>query len=433
MADLQLLRVPSMEIGYGRMGVMVERELRALGVDLSTDVEDDPAGTMLLCSTPAHLLRYREGQRLVVMTMWEATNLPEPFRESLHLFDTVLVPSQQNVELFSPFHPDVRYVPLGIDPEVWKQTRRTPPTNRFTFLIGGSGPRKGLDVAYKAFLAAFPDSSWGDGPEPWLLMKSPRHTPFVGSRIMQINGRLSAEDEVALYATSHCYLQPSRGEGFGLQPLQAIAQGCPTILTDAHGHASFAHLGIGISAELVDTKPGAFMYGEAGQWWEPSVDEMAEQMRWVYDNYEQAERNAWMNSHVAQSQFTWQNTASNVLLELGDLPAYRGSGQWLTPETKKYRVRLTKHHGADIAGHSYRWEPFTDYWVPADVKRILFDGGLLDPQCVLGDIGATDAEIADAGYLSGRESTCGTCGQRLNSQPTKADMIEAELNARVSV
>lgn len=425
MADLQLLRVPSMEIGYGRMGMMVEQEIRRLGVTVSTDVEDDPAGTMLLCSTPAHLLRYREGQRLVVLTMWEATNLPESFRESLHLFDTVLVPSQQNVDLFSPFHPDVRFVPLGIDPSVWTPTERTKPGQRFNFLIGGSGPRKGLDVAFKAFQLAFPDGSWGDGPEPWLVMKSPRHTPFAGPRIMQINGRLTAEDEVALYATSHCYVQPSRGEGFGLQPLQAIAQGCPTILTDAHGHASFASLGLGVSAELTDTKPGSFMYGEAGQWWEPSIDETATWMRRVYDDYETACERAWVNAAVAQAEFTWQRCAERILHELGPLTPYAGSGEWRVPETKKYRVRLLKHHAADIAGHSYRWEPYADYWVPADVKRILFDAGILDPECVFGDGGLTDDVIAASGLRSGADAFCPTCSQRLNSQPTKADLIEA--------
>lgn len=425
MSDLQLLRVPSMEIGYGRMGLMVEAELRRLGVSLSTDVEDDPAGTMLLCSTPAHLLRYREGQRLTILTMWEASNLPEPFRESLHLFDLVLVPSIQNVELFQPFHPDVRFVPLGIDPSVWFPTPRQQPKGKFTFLIGGSGPRKGLDVAYRAFQIAFPDGSWGDGPEPWLMMKSPRHTPFAGPRIMQINGRLPALDEVALYASAHCYLQPSRGEGFGLQPLQAIAQGCPTILTDAHGHASFAPLGIGIPATLVDTKPGAFMYGEAGQWWEPNLDAMVEAMREVYENYERVTTDAWANAAVAQREFTWARTAERLMHEIGDLPAYSGSGQWLIPKTKKYRIILLKHHAADIAGHSYRWEPHVEYWVTADIKRILFDAGLLHPDCIFGDEGLTDEQIAEQEKQSGREAFCPTCHQQLNSRPSKADLIEA--------
>jgi hypothetical protein len=407
------------------MGMMLDEQIRALGVDVSNDVDGDPAGTMLLSSTPSHLLKYREGQRLVLLSMWEADNLPEPFRENLHLFDTVLVPSQQNVDLFGEFHPNVRYVPLGIDPKVWKPTRRTKPGHRFNFLIGGSGPRKGLDLAYKAFRTAFPDRSWGDGPEPWLVFKSPRNVPFSGQRISQINGRISGEEEVLLYAQSHCYLQPSRGEGFGLQPLQAIAQGCPTILTAAHGHASFAHLGIGLSSTMTETKPGSFMHGEAGMWWEPDLNELIEQMRWVYDNYDQAESKAWDCGRIAFDEFTWENSAKRVLDILGSLEPYSGSGEWMEPVSKKYKVVLNRAHAADVAGYSYRWEPWTEYVVSADLKRLLFDAGFLDPSCIFGDQGLTVEEIERAGLKSGAESFCPTCNQVLNSMPSKADRAEA--------
>jgi glycosyltransferase involved in cell wall biosynthesis len=429
MSDLQLIRVPTKVIGYGRMGVFIDAEIRKRGIDVSNEIDGDPAGTVLHCSTPAHLLRYREGQRLTILTMWESTHLPEAMHESLHLFETVFVPSMQNVELFGRHHPNVRYVPLGVDINDWQPTRRKAPEQRFTFLIGGSGPRKGLDLAYKAFRLAFPDNSWGDGPEPWLTLKSPNPSPFGGERVTQINGRLSAEDEIALYADAHCYLQPSRGEGFGLQPLQAIAQGLPTILTHAHGHAAFADLGIPISASYTPTIPGSFMFGEAGDWWEPNLDELTDQMRWVYDNYAKASERAWTNAHVAVKQFTWENTAKILLNELGPLKPYTGSGEWMTPDIKLYRAILVKHHGADIAGTSYRWEPFTEYWVPADVKRVLFDGGYLDPSCVFGDSGLTKEQVESSGLKSGAESHCGTCGQRLGSQPTRADLLYAEMEA----
>ena len=43
----------------------------------------------------------------------------------------------------------------------------------------------------------------------------------------------TSDQEVDLFAEAHCYLAPSKGEGWGLCPHQAIAQGCPTVLTDA--------------------------------------------------------------------------------------------------------------------------------------------------------------------------------------------------------
>ena len=427
---LQLMRVDSKQIGYGRMGVYLDQEIRKLGYRVSNSLDDEPAGTVLHASTPSHLLRYYEGQRLVLLSMWEASTLPEAFREAIHLFDLLIVPSMQNLELFSQHHPNVAYVPLGIDPEIWKPTHRTAPGQRFEFLIGGTGARKGPDLAYKAFRMAFPNGSWGDGPEPWLTFKSPKANPFHGERISQINGRLSGEDEIALYARAHCYLQPSRGEGFGLQPLQAIAQASPTILTDAHGHASFAQYGIPISAKLAPTVPGSFFFGEAGDWWEPDVDELADRMRQVYDNYPEACGNAWESAEVVSREFTWEQTAKKVMRLLDPLPPYIGSGRLLRPEMKLFRVVLNRPHAADIAGHSYRWEAFQEAYVPADVKRILFDGGYLDPSCIEGDAGLTKAEVEAAGYVSGAESYCGTCSQRLGTQPTRADDLESEWAAR---
>lgn len=423
MADLAIMRVDSTEIGYGRMGVYIDREIRKLGINVTNDIDDMPTGTVLHCSTPAHMLKFYDSQRLVLFSMWESANLPESFYESLHLFETVIVPSAQNLELFGQFHPNVKMVPLGIDPAVWTPTERVEDPHQFRFLIGGSGPRKGPDLAYKAFRNAFPAGSW-DGPEPWLILKSPRPSPFSGERVMQINGRLTDDDEVALYANAHCYLQPSRGEGFGLQPLQAIAQGLPTILTDAHGHASFAHLGIGISAQMTPTVPGSFMYGEAGDWWEPSLDELTEQMRWVYDNYTEAAVNAMANAHTAQRDFTWAECARKIMDILNPLEPYTGSGKALTPDIKMFTMILNKPHAAEIAGASYRWEPFTPYVATADVKRVLFDAGLLDPSCVFGDSGLTREQVELSGLKTGAESFCGTCNQRLNSMPTRADLIE---------
>lgn len=425
MSLLQVNKVPNTEIGYGRMGVMLEAALNALGVTTVDGDSAQAAQTVLHCSIPTHLLRWREGQRLVLLSMFESNTLPEAFRESMHHFDLVIVPSEQNRDLFSRYHPNVAVINLGVDPSDWHYTPRATPTSTFTFLHGGSGLRKGGDVAALAFRLAFPDGSWGDGPEPRLILKSPKPADLYGQRISQINGRLSAEDEIRLYETAHCYVQPSRGEGFGLQPLQALAQGLPTILTDAHGHAAFAHLGYGIEATFTPTPRGSFMLGDAGDWWEPDVQACADRMRWVYENYPQACAKAAASAREVAEHWTWTDSARQLLTLLGPLRAYEGSGVECLPTVKRYRTVLNRPHAADIAGHSFRWEAFTPTWEIADVKRILFEGGYLDPSCVDGDSGLTEEQVERAGLLSGKDSVCGTCHQRLNTQPTRADLLDA--------
>src|SRR5262249_49146535 len=153
-----------------------------------------------------------------------------------------------------------------------------------------------------------------------------------------ISGRISPEEEVALYAQAHCYLQPSRGEGFGLQPLQAIAQGCPTILTNAHGHEAFAHLGYGLSTTFSDS--AYFIYGDAGQWWEPDFDELCEHMEMIYDDYGHAVQMAEEWSAEALRDFTWERTANGLLDAIGRdrLTPYTGPEEWFVPDVKLYPI-----------------------------------------------------------------------------------------------
>jgi len=455
MKELQLLYVHGGGIGYGRYGVNLARYLTKAGVDVYDRIQEQAdeiiptqdlrnphyvleeqgerryKRTNVACwiSTPGHARGWWDGQHVGIGTMWEATKLPESFRESLHNFATVIVPSDQNVELFSRYHHNVRKVPLGIDTDVWRYRKRESPTTEFRFLIGGSGARKGTDLAVKAFRKVFTPGSWGsDDPVPTLILKSPKPEDFYGERIRRVPGRISPEDEVSLYASAHCYLQPSRGEGFGLQPLQAIAQGCPTILTDAHGHADFAYLGYGLQTSM---KPAAyFIYGDAGEWWEPNFDDLCDHMRYVYDNYDRATAFADEASGIAQRTWGWEHTARRFIDAFDgqlELP-YAGDGEWITPDSKLFKVRVTREWKADIAGKVYIFQPGVDYYEPADTKRIMYEADLLDPSCLDEvDTGLTEKQVATLGAWRAEHSFCPTCGQQLGSGVRKADLIFREL------
>ena len=451
MPELNLLYVHSKSIGYGRMGVAWAEQLEAMGIDVYDDLPSpDPSdalrranerhgqearaskvcATAMWASVPTHARGWWKGQRPVIATMWEATRLPEAFRETLTEFDICIVPSEHNVELFSRYHPNVVKVNLGVDTNIWKPTPRTRPGMFFNFLIGGSGPRKGTDLAYRAFHDAFPDNKRASGPIPRLVMKNPRgESTYGGDRVEMIAGRITDEEEVALYATAHCYLQPSRGEGFGLQPLQAIAQGCPTILTDAHGHAEFAHLGWGLSTSFA--KAEYFIYGDAGEWWEPNYDELVDNMRWVYENYDEAQDRAALNAEIAAVEFSWKHSTENLVAALGSSIYEPGPEptEWVRPDIRRYRVILNRPWAADIGGVSYQFEAGREYWELADVKRIMFEADLLDPSCIEeDDNGLAAAQLARIPDYSAAHSYCQMCKQRLNSQPTRGDDLLAVLD-----
>jgi glycosyltransferase involved in cell wall biosynthesis len=437
--------VPSEQMGYGRAGVYMARELMKRGITVFDDDGDphttaqkrtrSPEPTNLTCwvSVPIHAKGWFSGQHVSILTMWETDTLPGGFREVMHEFDTVMVPSYQNLELFSEYHDNVKLVLLGVDPTLWNYT---PPreSKTFDFLISGHGQRKGVDVAYEAFQRVF--GQWWtyddddrpvykgplDRPPARLVMKSKKgHNEYFAPGVRQVAGTLTDRDEVELYRNSHCYLQPARGEGFGLQPLQAIASGRPTILTNAHGHESYAHLGIPISTTM--SKAGYFLMGEAGQWWEPDLDEVCEAMWDVYCNYDTHAATAKESAAVVASDWTWSNTADQFLDAVGDqidLP-YRGDSTWVKPERRLYKIITTRDHTSDGAGITRHFLKGKEYWDIADIKRIMFEADLLDPSCLDGDHGlAPDQVDRFDGYRASRE-WCPTCQQRLNSGEQYSD------------
>lgn len=457
MNEITLLYTHSMSIGYGRLGIMLAEALERQGVtvwdDLGVPPEDreretearerigrklapGPTNVASWVSVPSHARWWYTGQFTSVFTMWEASVLPPSFRDSLHEFDVLIVPSEQNVELFSRYHHNVVLNPLGVDLDRWHYRPRSTPDRYFDFLIGGSGKRKGTDLAFQAFRTVFGD--WkGKGPEPRLVMKNPKgESKFRGrDRVLMVSGRITDEAEADLYASAHCYVQPSRGEGFGLQPLQAMAQGMPTILTDAHGHSSFAKYAthpIGWSWDKADY----FIYGDAGDWWEPDFEALCEAMWDVYHNYEPHRAAAeQVAKNVIPAQFTWDHCADRFVDAHGDALTrpYTGDGSYLRPEQLRFKVRVTHRYPSegdvvDIAGASYLWLPNQDYWEPADVKRILFERGVLDPSCLEGDdTGLADYQIERIGGYSADREWCPTCHQQLNTGVQHADVIYEQM------
>ena len=426
-AQLNLLYLHSTSMGYGRMGVYLARELERLGITVYDRLEGaqehsytgDPAGQragranmVVWVTVPPHARGWYADQVSCIYTMYEANQLPAGFIEAMANFDTIVVPSHQNLEMFSEHHDNVHYVPLGVDPQRWQPTARPAPARDFNFLIAGSGARKGDDLAYQAFRRVF--SRWPPErfPRPHLVFKCRHRATYFGHNIDNVTGALTDDDEVALYASAHCYLGPTRGEGFGLQPLQAIAQGCPTILTAAHGQESYASFGIGIGSKLVEA--GYFIYGESGQWWEPDFDELCEAMWDVYSNWEEHAQRAARNAPAVLDEFTWTNTTLGLLSAIGPdrLGPYRGSDEWFAPPTRLYRIVTLKDHAHEVAGRLLAYRAGEIYYDTADIKRILFEAGLLDP-CCFNDGGLAAEQLPELERYRADHEDCPFCGRPL--------------------
>ena len=428
------------ESGYGRFGYFTVRALENLGVENCGDLGLEPqtfadkstcqrsdttqtelAHVALWLSTPPHVHGYYEGQFPAIFTMWESTEIPEGFRHNLHHFERIFVPSVQNKEIYSVYHKDVRVIPLGVDGK-WG-FRRRPTINRdFVFLTAGYGTRKGCPQVAAAFLKVFPNGMGPrGGPIPKLICKT--QDDIHGPGITVINKKLDGPAERNLYATAHCYVSGSKGEGWGLMPLQAIAQGCPTILGDAHGHHAFAHLGTGLDTHPYKC-PGATFWGDGGEWWEPDFDQMCEAMWDVYNDYAHYEGRAVEASLTALTEFSWDKTAEGIILGLGDqlfepAPTER---VWHTASAKVFFMRVNQTCTFTINGIDNHFEPGVDYWESADLKRSVIAAGKLDMATFdPHDMGLEDNEALQR--IRAHNSVCQTCHQPYNRDQTLKELF----------
>jgi glycosyltransferase involved in cell wall biosynthesis len=134
----------------------------------------------------------------------------------------------------------IKTIYLGCDP-IFKRrandkTGMKLPENYLLF-VGSLEPRKNLVTLLKAF-ALLPDpikrefklllagfKGWENAEILGLLSKVKGSVEYLGY--------VSSEDLVSLYRSASCFVYPSLYEGFGLPPLEAMACGCPVIVSNA--------------------------------------------------------------------------------------------------------------------------------------------------------------------------------------------------------
>ena len=112
-------------------------------------------------------------------------------------------------------------------------------TGRFLVAIGQVSPRKNLEVVFRALAAL---RSRGRTPPPLVVIggsdaaSAPTHAApgrLGVADLVRFTGRLDDSDLRALLQHATALVHPSRYEGFGLTPLEAMAAGVPVVASSA--------------------------------------------------------------------------------------------------------------------------------------------------------------------------------------------------------
>lgn len=254
----------------------------------------------------------------VGITMFETDRLPAGWAAACNQMDEIWVPSTFNRHTFSQAGVDparLQVIPFGIDTGAYDPGLVRPMEiagrRGFAFLSTFQwSKRKGWDVLLKAYLSAFTAQD-----DVCLVLRTyPDRikTPPIGERIERyvcalgydprsIPPIILLEDFIpeqqmpALYAATDAYVLPTRGEGWGIPFMEAMAMGLPVIATRWSAHLDFMNDDnsylvdikglVPVDPEQTEENP---YYTSDQRWAEPSVDHTAALMRRVYENREEA-------------------------------------------------------------------------------------------------------------------------------------------------
>lgn len=272
--------------------------------------------------------RYRIGY-----TMLEVDGFPKEWVWQANEMDEVWVPSAFNRDSFLAcgLKRPVHVIPLGIDPHY--------------FHPGVRGERN--PYGEFVFLANF---EWGERKEPWLLLQTFNRV-FKRNQsvrlIAKINNRdpsidLAAEirklnlDESggrisyvinrefpyyqlgSLYRSADCYISAGRGEGWDMPLMEAMACGLPCIATDWGAHQEFVHPDVAYPLKIQGTIPAVAKcpYYEGFKWADPDPEHLAELLRHVFANRDDAARIGMRAAEEVHNKWTWNHAVEHILRRL---------------------------------------------------------------------------------------------------------------------
>lgn len=245
----------------------------------------------------------------IAYSMFESTRIPQQWVMILNtLFDAVAVPDSFLVDIYKScgVRIPIFVVPLGIylDSFLKESFLHSKPIDR-PFVFGNLSaitPRKNQLMLLKAFAKEF-----GKNPKVNLLLNGrgvePEYLNLIKKTIDSFQLRnvnittiaLNRHDYLRVFKSLDCYVSPSIGEGFSLQPREALALGLPSIVTDNTAQTTICSSNY-VKSVLSEIPIKAVYNGwkdNLGVQFNCSVNDLAAALRDMYANYNVHARKAY--------------------------------------------------------------------------------------------------------------------------------------------
>lgn len=299
--------------GYTKMIDQIEKGLSHYGVSFTSTIDKDTDAILMMTSVwvgatdgqiaDLKILARKQGIKLGMFTMFESTKWIDSHVNEMSHLDFLIVPSGWNKECLEKqgFKKPIYVCPLP-NSDDFKYLERPNKRDKFTFLMyNAMDYRKG----FPEYLHAFKNEFKPDEPVKFILKTREndsalrnmiRQDPiFASGQIEWIIETMPSYKVEVLHQETDCFVFPSKGEGWGYPPLEALITGNPVITTKAHSHLEwFNEACLEVKSSLV---PASFeLDGKpqegAGNWYKPDVKDMQKQMRWIFEEWKAKGREA---------------------------------------------------------------------------------------------------------------------------------------------
>lgn len=279
--------------GYSIASKCLIDEFEHAGIPISTHYSGQQVA--ILFHNPYSLPRIEAPYR-IIYTMFESTKIPDDWYDYLKAADEVWVPSEWNQETFAKAGIQTKIVPLGYNDDVYTFVERDIPSKTrgsYTFLhYNAFNIRKGFTEVWRAFTKEFEKTE----PVKLILKTTQNQSPLPITKseypnVEIIYGKASDSEMLAIMKRSDCFVFPSRGEGFGMTPLECMATGMPAIVPNAHGISSYFNADYMYEVKIKEMCPALYSRYkgiDVGQMYISDVDDLRKKMRWVVEHQAEA-------------------------------------------------------------------------------------------------------------------------------------------------
>jgi glycosyltransferase involved in cell wall biosynthesis len=271
--------------------------------------------------------------------MLETDRIPADWVRQANAMDEVWVPSTFNADTFraSGVTRPIYVTPLGVDPDYFNpRIVQHTLSGVYTFLsIFEWGERKAPELLLKAFNGEFR----ADDPVI-LLAKTMNVDPGVdvereianlgldpnGGKIhFSLNQVVPTYQLGVLYRSADCFVLTTRGEGWGMPVIEAMACGLPVIATDWSAHCDFMNESNAYPLPIEGLVPARAKcpYYAGFRWAEPSYSHTRRLMRYVFEHQAEARSKGECASRYVRECWTWERAASKIIARLDSITRRR--------------------------------------------------------------------------------------------------------------